>query len=629
MQRKAEQYEQLSAYLDGELTPAEVRKVEELLASDPALSAEMEALRGVRQMLRELPRTRASDDFVSRVLEQAERNRLVHQPVAAKPRGQHWVRYFAAAAVFVLAVGVGAVLVYTFSRGVGPQAGHVADKTAAKSQPPAAAAPGETLAPAKGGDEVALADDKRKADTESKSGLPDVSGTEEMKTAPPAAGEVAAAAAPSAKPLGKGGEYLARGGEPPINKSGGGYVGKGGATEAHGKGGWKDTGVVASNASNTGWGGAGFAASNTMNAAPPVAEPIDNDAEVLFIGATNEEIETDNLPAARREVEQVLTRNGVAVMDYNWKVTAENFIPTQELANMSQINRDTPQQVQIVAFVPREQLPQVQRELRQLRVGQDVTRRMPAKDASSGAAPRAEMLAKAQAAPSPASPPEYVAKGMQQSPPPAATTPPTPAETPAGKHSAPITPLPKLEAAPQPAPAPAPEPAVHAEVPNAAAASGQQAVSQAIKPPVESTPVVPPRPFEQPQTEPATPSTQSAEQVAEVKEAATSQQGVQQPSFNYGSAQLARAQQAGSQFNAPQSQAAGGAFQQDRLLRQRLVQRQMNDQLASYDVKPLLITLNLRQGQQASDLQRLNVQAEAASQSAQPAANQAPAEKQK
>ena len=51
--------EQLSAYVDGELTAAQARQVQEAVARDPGLAAELEALRSVRGLVGRLPRASA------------------------------------------------------------------------------------------------------------------------------------------------------------------------------------------------------------------------------------------------------------------------------------------------------------------------------------------------------------------------------------------------------------------------------------------------------------------------------------------------------------------------------------------------------------------------------------------
>ena len=89
----------LSAWLDGELSGPEARRVVQAVEADPALRAEADALAAVRRAVRELSRQKAPDDFVARVLAEAERTRLF-QPRQAeqKPGLFGWVRYAAAAA---------------------------------------------------------------------------------------------------------------------------------------------------------------------------------------------------------------------------------------------------------------------------------------------------------------------------------------------------------------------------------------------------------------------------------------------------------------------------------------------------------------------------------------------------
>ena len=103
--------EQLSAYLDGELSPQEARRVEEAVQADADLAKELAGLRATRDLLRKLPRHRAPADFVERVVAQAERVRLMEAPpVRAQDRPTAWARYLATAAVLLIAAGVGVVI---------------------------------------------------------------------------------------------------------------------------------------------------------------------------------------------------------------------------------------------------------------------------------------------------------------------------------------------------------------------------------------------------------------------------------------------------------------------------------------------------------------------------------------
>ncbi|HAU36908.1 MAG TPA: hypothetical protein DCX07_04240 [Phycisphaerales bacterium] len=104
---------ELSAYLDGELGEAQRKRVEAALADDAKLRAELDSLRRTRELLRALPRTRAPEGFVDRVLAQAERGNLVAPIAPAEPapaQPWRWVRWVATAAVVLVAVGVGTVI---------------------------------------------------------------------------------------------------------------------------------------------------------------------------------------------------------------------------------------------------------------------------------------------------------------------------------------------------------------------------------------------------------------------------------------------------------------------------------------------------------------------------------------
>ena len=103
----------LSAYLDGELPPSQARRVEDALRQDPPLAAELESLRRTRDLVRGLPRAAAAPDFVSSVLAQAERLRLVSPSPDARERSFSWMRTLAAAAVVVVAVSVGVIVAVT------------------------------------------------------------------------------------------------------------------------------------------------------------------------------------------------------------------------------------------------------------------------------------------------------------------------------------------------------------------------------------------------------------------------------------------------------------------------------------------------------------------------------------
>lgn len=103
--------EDLSAYLDGELSPGRAGQVEKALADDPKLSAELDDIRAVRSLLAAMPHARAPRDMVDSVLQQAERASLVAlQPSDAARRPMRWMRYAAVAALLVVATSLGVML---------------------------------------------------------------------------------------------------------------------------------------------------------------------------------------------------------------------------------------------------------------------------------------------------------------------------------------------------------------------------------------------------------------------------------------------------------------------------------------------------------------------------------------
>ena len=127
MDEKEKIIEQLSAYLDGELDGADAGRVERAVRADPDLAAQLDQLRAVRGLLRSLPRQRAPRGFVEAVGAKAERLRLVGAAEArTSNRAVQWVRYLATAAVLLVAVSVGALVVATLwktSREYAPAAG--------------------------------------------------------------------------------------------------------------------------------------------------------------------------------------------------------------------------------------------------------------------------------------------------------------------------------------------------------------------------------------------------------------------------------------------------------------------------------------------------------------------------
>lgn len=105
--------EQLSAYLDGELSDAEAGRIELAVAGDEKLAADLESLRATRELLRGLPREKAPADMADRVLTHAERGQLMRKsPTRRQPGPMRWARFAAAAAVLIVAGGLVALMVH-------------------------------------------------------------------------------------------------------------------------------------------------------------------------------------------------------------------------------------------------------------------------------------------------------------------------------------------------------------------------------------------------------------------------------------------------------------------------------------------------------------------------------------
>lgn len=112
--------EQLSAFLDGQLTPEETQRLKAAMEADALLRAELESLRATRNLLKRLPRESAPPNLLVGTLEEAARRNLVRPPGVLLPaRKSHWPRYAALAALVVLGVSVGVYLAGGFGRHAG------------------------------------------------------------------------------------------------------------------------------------------------------------------------------------------------------------------------------------------------------------------------------------------------------------------------------------------------------------------------------------------------------------------------------------------------------------------------------------------------------------------------------
>ena len=104
---REEMEQQLLAYVEGTLTPAEAARVEVYLANtDPQLGVQILGMGSDRAALQGLPKLRAPHDLAEQIMEQVERTSLLGTPEREAHRGaRRWFqpRYAAAAAVILLA----------------------------------------------------------------------------------------------------------------------------------------------------------------------------------------------------------------------------------------------------------------------------------------------------------------------------------------------------------------------------------------------------------------------------------------------------------------------------------------------------------------------------------------------
>lgn len=113
MARADEQFEQLTAYLDGELSVAERANVEAWLARDPEARRVLDELRRTSAAVQGLPRERVPGDFAAGVMARLERESLLGATLrmdgaapTASPRPA-WLRPLAMAASLLLVVTAG------------------------------------------------------------------------------------------------------------------------------------------------------------------------------------------------------------------------------------------------------------------------------------------------------------------------------------------------------------------------------------------------------------------------------------------------------------------------------------------------------------------------------------------
>lgn len=309
--------EQLTAYMDGQLSPAESRCVEQMLEKDAELARELAELRATRELVRSLGVERAPEDFVARVLAQAERKNLMGPREKARQRHRFgWVRWAATAAVLVITVGAGIFIAQALR-----SANRFQDRIARNGQADR---------------EIArTTDDARRWD---KSGFQkgDKNGRDLKRAGPETFGKEPGGRPGDSEGAGKGDRVR-------IAKGGSGYAKDGGSLSVLSRKASEDLLDTA------------FA--NTLRGALP-AVPADKLANV-----TNEDIYTDDLAVVQRDVENILIANGVRRMTLNTYEPVAQQREAIERRNVFLTNLKTERQVQYIAFVTRDQAMRIQRDI--------------------------------------------------------------------------------------------------------------------------------------------------------------------------------------------------------------------------------------------------------------------------
>ncbi|MCG3180548.1 MAG: hypothetical protein BIFFINMI_02910 [Phycisphaerae bacterium] len=130
--------EDLSAYLDGELSADRVVLLERRLAQDGELRHELDELAAVKRIVGELPHVKAPASLAAGVLEQLERRTLLASDAPSPSTPRNWrlfARFTAAAAALLIAASV-AVIVYNHVHATGPTPGTPGPEVALNTRAP-------------------------------------------------------------------------------------------------------------------------------------------------------------------------------------------------------------------------------------------------------------------------------------------------------------------------------------------------------------------------------------------------------------------------------------------------------------------------------------------------------------
>jgi len=149
--------QQLSAFLDGELTDEQVAELQRMLAAWPDAKQLLAELEKTVAAVRGLPRQPSPDDLYESITAQLERSALLEPggagegvPVGAASRWGWLVRLTAAAAVVLLAVGVGYMTVLREPKGPVKVDKYRGEKQLAMVEPDDSVPPADELGPRRG-----------------------------------------------------------------------------------------------------------------------------------------------------------------------------------------------------------------------------------------------------------------------------------------------------------------------------------------------------------------------------------------------------------------------------------------------------------------------------------------------
>jgi len=327
--------QQLSAYLDGELSAPEAESLARAVEADEELRRELAELAAVRDLLRGLPAEHAPEDMAGRVLAEAERSQLVGpaEPETL-PTALRWVRYLATAAVLLMAVTVGTIIAVTLWSPPRPDYETHLAHLRRRGEP--AGAMKETHRAGRG-EEVPAAGAARYK----RLGGDAVAGTEIAAADANVTGTTGGRATPAVT----NGDRLER-----YAKSRGGVIaGKGGTGPGSGHG--KEAAGE-------------HLVKNVGNLKLALAQAAENN-EIIF---------TDHMALTVRAVEKVLVANGIQPMVVKGAASLAQEVPAARArANVFRQSQLSARQVQYEAWVTPEQMPEVQKQIRGLRAEQRVS----------------------------------------------------------------------------------------------------------------------------------------------------------------------------------------------------------------------------------------------------------------